>query len=94
MERDSELTTAQVESALDRLRSLEAGWVEIAPAEAVRASAVRLLRTHPLRVADAMQLAAAIFTAGGAPRSLPFVTFDDRLALAASKEGFPVVTTC
>ena len=93
MERDGELTTAQVESALDRLRSLEAGWIEIAPAEAIRASAVRLLRTHPLRAADALQLAAAIFTAEPAPRSLPFVTFDERLALAASKEGFPVITT-
>ena len=91
MEREGELTTPQVMAALDRLSALEASWIEIAPAEAIRASAGRLLRTHPLRATDALHLAAAIFAAEAAPRSLPFVSFDDRLALAASKEGFPVV---
>lgn len=46
---------------------------------------------HPLRAADSLQLAAAIVVADGAPRALPFVTLDDRLALAADKEGFPVL---
>jgi predicted nucleic acid-binding protein len=53
--------------------------------------ATRLLRVHPLRAADALQLAAAIIAAEDDPRSLPFVTLDDRLALAAEREGFPVV---
>ncbi len=52
---------------------------------------MRLLRVHPLRAADAFQLAAAIAAADESPRSLPFVTFDSRLARAAEREGFPVI---
>jgi predicted nucleic acid-binding protein len=46
---------------------------------------------HPLRSADALQLAAALIAAEDHPGSLPFVTLDDRLALAAEREGFTVV---
>jgi len=84
---------ALVQEALARLVQLESEWIEIAPSNFVRLTAGRLLRTHPLRTGDALQLAAAIAAADGNPRGLPFLTFDDRLALAASKEGFPVVTT-
>ena len=54
-------------------------------------TADRVLRTHALRAADAFQLAAAIVAADGEPRSLTFVTLDARLALAAGREGFPVI---
>lgn len=91
LERQGELDPAQTAAALDRLVALEDAWLEVGPAEVVRRTAVRLLRTHPLRSADALQLAAAIAAADGSPRDLPFVTLDGRLALAASKEGFPVV---
>jgi len=77
--------------ALAGLQTLEESWTEIAPSNFVRSMAGRLLRTHPLRTGDALQLAAAIAAADGNPRGLPFVTFDDRLALAASKEGFPII---
>ncbi len=40
---------------------------------------------------DGLQLAAAIVAADGEPRSLTFVTLDARLALAAEREGLPVV---
>jgi predicted nucleic acid-binding protein len=79
--------------ALATLETLEESWTEIAPSNFVRSMAGRLLRTHPLRTGDALQLAAAIAVADGNPRGMPFVTLDERLALAASKEGFPVVTT-
>jgi predicted nucleic acid-binding protein len=52
----------------------------------VRRTAQRLLRVHELRAADALQLAAA----STAAEDLPFVTLDDRLALAAAREGFVV----
>jgi len=84
---------ASVQEALARLVRLESEWIEIAPSNFVRLTASRLLRTHPLRTGDALQLASAIAAADGNPRTLPFVTFDERLALAASKEGFPVITT-
>jgi predicted nucleic acid-binding protein len=46
---------------------------------------------HPLRTADALQLAAAFVAAEQRPSSLEVVTLDDRLAAAARKEGFQLV---
>jgi uncharacterized protein len=46
-----------------------------------------------LRAADALQLAAAFVAAEGRPSSLQLVTLDERLADAASKEGFILVDT-
>ena len=40
---------------------------------------------------DAFQLAAARAASDDHPEALPFVTLDDRLPLAASREGFPVL---
>jgi predicted nucleic acid-binding protein len=57
----------------------------------LRDIAERLVRIHPLRAADALQLAAATVAAEGQPANLPIVTMDDRLTLAADREGFPVV---
>jgi predicted nucleic acid-binding protein len=91
LEREGRLAPEAQESARDRLEVLRCNWVEIEPGNRLRDIAIRLLRTHPLRGADAFQLAAAIVAADGEPRSLPFVTLDARLALAASREGFPVI---
>ena len=66
-------------------------WTQVEPAQRVRQLACRLLRVHPLRAADALQLAAAIAATEGQPASFPFVTLDDRLAKAAEREGFEVV---
>ena len=74
-----------------RFRLLADNWEEVGASEPVRQTALRLLRTHVLRSGDALQLAAAIAACEGAPDSLAFVTLDDRLAEAASKEGFPIV---
>jgi uncharacterized protein len=52
---------------------------------------MRFIRVHPLRAADALQLAAAYQASGQRPASLPFVTLDDRLAEVARKEGFPMI---
>jgi hypothetical protein len=46
---------------------------------------------HPLRTADALQLAAAFVVAERRPSSLEVVTLDDRLAAAAGKGGFVLV---
>jgi prevent-host-death family protein len=48
----------------------------------------RFLRVHPLRAADALQLAAAFVAAEGRPSSLEVVTLDGRLGADARKEGF------
>jgi len=77
--------------SLKRLRQLSAGWHEIDPSDAVREAAARFLRVHPLRAADALQLAAAFLGSERRPASLELVTLDDRLATAARKEGFTVI---
>jgi hypothetical protein len=51
---------------------------------------MRLLRVHPLRAADALQLAAVMIATEENVRRVPFMCFDDRLADAARLEGFEV----
>jgi predicted nucleic acid-binding protein len=88
LEREGTLDPDAAIDAFDRLRRLAEGWHEIDPGDSVREAAVRLLRVHPLRSADALQLAAAFVASERRPRSLEIVTLDDRLAAAARKEGF------
>jgi len=73
------------------LELLVASWEEVPPTADVRRIARRLVRVHPLRGADALQLSAAITAADGNPERLPFVTLDARLADAAKREGFVVI---
>jgi hypothetical protein len=58
--------------------------------EPVKALALRLLRLHPLRAFDALQLGAALHWAEGQPQERALHTLDDRLARAAEREGFVV----
>lgn len=74
----------------DVLRAWEE-WSEVVSLEAVRRQAERLVFVHPLRAADALQLAAALVAADLRPERLELVTFDERLATAAEKEGFSVL---
>lgn len=90
LERDRRLSAADVAAALEVLDDLSLAWVEIEPTARVRELAIRLLRTHPLRAADALQLAASIVAAEERPASLRLVTLDTRLADAAAREGFGV----
>ncbi len=89
--REGSLSEAGVRAAFERLARLSRMWQEAEPVDAVREVARRLLRVHPLRAADALQLAAAVVTSGTRPSTLEFVTLDQRLAVAANVEGFPVV---
>jgi predicted nucleic acid-binding protein len=66
-------------------------WQEICSLELVRSRALRLLNSHPLRAADALQLAAALLACDERPEALTFVCVDDRLRNAARREGFPVL---
>lgn len=90
LERDGSLPAGAIGEALRRLAALAAAWQEVQPISLVRQTAIRLLRVHPLRTADALQLAAAIVAAEDHPAALAFVTLDERLAQAAEREGFPV----
>jgi uncharacterized protein len=88
LERDGALEHGAATHAFGRLRHLANSWHEVDPSDPVREAAVRFLRVHPLRAADALQLAAAFVAAERRPASLEIVTLDDRLAMAARKEGF------
>lgn len=70
--------------------SLAAGWSEVLPSELVRRRAERLLATHALRAAGALQLAAALVWAEEAPEALDVISFDQNLREGALKEGFTV----
>lgn len=91
LEREGRLGAEGAAVAYGRLEAHVASWHEIQPASRLRQVAERLLRVHAIRAADAFQLAAAIIAADEDPRSLPFVTLDERLARAAEREGFPAV---
>jgi predicted nucleic acid-binding protein len=91
LERDDSLTAPSMAEGLRRLDGLARAWREVQPVTAVRTTAIRLLRVHPLRAADALQLGAAIVAAENHPASLQIVTLDERLAQAAEREGFAVV---
>jgi predicted nucleic acid-binding protein len=77
--------------AFDRLQRLASDWHEVDPSDAIRETAARFVRVHPLRAADALQLAAAYLAAEQRPASLTMVTLDERLAGVARKEGFSVL---
>ena len=88
LEREGALSAAQASATLRRLDDLAGRWLEVQPVAMVRTTARRLLRVHPLRAADALQLAAALVASEGDPASLPFVSGDARLRDAATREGF------
>ena len=90
-ERDGVLSGTEAQRALDKLRALADAWQEVLPSGVVRATAQRLLRVHPLRAADGLQLAAALVAAEGESHLLEFVCLDARLNEAARREGLRVL---
>jgi len=90
-ERDDNIHAGHVSSAFGRLKRLSEAWHEVQAGDRVKATARRLLRTHNLRTADVLQLAAAITIAQGDASRIAFLTLDDRLRLAAEREGVSLV---
>ena len=93
--REGALSASDEAAALEVLDRFSSVWFEIQAGQLVRSHAFRLLRVHPLRAADALQLAAALVWAG-TPATGPMpvaeiVTLDDRLAEAARLEGLSVL---
>jgi hypothetical protein len=88
--REGALGEREALAAEDLAQALLESAHEIGAVEATRSLARRLLRTHPLRAADALQLAAAVLWSEGSPDGAFLHTFDRRLAMAALREGFRV----
>lgn len=89
--REGALSDDDLTAIMARLDDLRSSWFEVQPVSGIRAVARRLLRTHILRAADALQLAAAIAAAEHNPASLAMVCLDERLCAAARREGFTVI---
>ena len=85
--RAGETTDAELQQAMGLLKAVQRAWLEISPSEDVRSQAIRLSRVHPLRSADALQLAAALTWASHYEFG-EFVSYDERLRAAARAEGF------
>jgi uncharacterized protein len=89
--REGALIEGHARVAEQRAAELAAASRVVIDVDAVKAYAQRLLRVHTLRAADALQLGAALVWANGRPDGRSLCTLDDRLALAAQREGFLVV---
>ena len=86
--RDGSLSGENIHFARQRLQQLTDAWVEVEPSNKVRDRALRLLRVHPLRAADTLQLAAALVVCDERTHGFFFLTGDQRLHEAATAEGF------
>ncbi len=88
LSREGNLGAEGVKAVYLGLEKLTEGWDEIQPGSQVRETAIRFLRVHPLRAADALQLAAAWIASENNPMTLEFISMDARLSEAAAREGF------
>lgn len=86
--REGALTTSERAAALANLALLVQSWTEVTGMGPVRERAIRLLATHRLRAADALQLGAALIAVGDLPSGHQFVCLDSHLREAAGREGF------
>ena len=89
--RMGQLTAPQHAAAGARLERLRRGWRELQPTEALRSQAETLLTHHPLKAADALQLAAAWIWCLGRPQTCTFISGDAQLLDAAWQLRFQIV---
>lgn len=88
--REMPLDPALLAAATERLRAVVEHADTVSPTDEVRRRAARLVSVHPLRAADALQLAAALIWCEEQPHGEAFVCLDARLREAAQREGFDV----
>ena len=89
--REAPLPKGGLERAFIRLRELVEDADMISPTNELRGRAGRLLALHPLRAADALQLAAALVWCEEQPAGETFACLDGRLRDAAAREGFTLL---
>ena len=89
--REKRASREEATEAMELLREARSQSREILPVEGVRTRAMRLLAQHPLRAADALQLAAALVWCEEQPAGETFVCLDRRLREAARREGFALL---
>ena len=89
--REGMLSPEEHAHAMNRLEALSERWIIVEASKPLQLMCEELLRDHPLRAADAIQLSSAIMACEGSKREMPFHTADNNLASAAERAGFRVV---
>lgn len=90
LRREGGVSAAVADAATAEFDAIWSGATVVSAVDPVKERAKRLLGVHPLRAADALQLAAALVASNESPVGFNFVTLDVRLADAARREGFRV----
>jgi len=90
-QRRQTISAADLQRAREVLDHLRARGFEVQPTEDLRARALRLLAVHPLKAADALELAAALIWCRERTQGAGFVSLHPPLRLAAAMEGFRVL---
>jgi len=90
-QREGTAAVGEVQAIQVDLERLLSSALEMEPVQQVRLTAQRLQANHPLRAADALQLAAALVWAEQQPSGREFVSLDRRLRDAAQREGLTVL---
>jgi hypothetical protein len=91
LRREGVFTPAEAAQVLAGLAAALDAANAVQPGDDMCAKALRLLAVHPLRAADALQLAAALLWCRDHPGGRDFVCLDERLRTAAVLEGFNVL---
>lgn len=89
--RERPIAIEELDIVLRRLKAVVEDADTVSPIEEVRQRASRLLATHTLRAADALQLAAALVWCKEKPEGDFFACLDTALRKAARREGFTVL---
>ena len=89
--REGSVTAGELSDSCQLLHDLREDWNEVEALELVKQRAERLLRVHPLRAADSLQLGAALLATQEQPEGIGFVSYNQNLTTAAYKEGFTVL---
>ena len=93
-EREGDLSAEQAATLLNEFNRFATEiYQEVLPSRRLKSTAQRLLRVHPLRAADALQLAAALSIVEEPNSHVGFVSFDARLNEAALREGFRLLVS-
>jgi predicted nucleic acid-binding protein len=91
--RQGDLTQEALDRTLDALQADLRSLNLIEPVAEITALAGTLLRRHPLRAGDALQLASSVYLQRKVRGKLEFWAFDQRLNEAAAKEGLAAPAT-
>ena len=91
LHRAKDISNADKQTAVARLRLLSRGWREVLPDDQVRDLAAESLDNYVLRAADALQLAASLAWCQKRTSRRSFICSDRRLAQAAISAGFSVL---